>query len=132
MYFFIKFPRFIPVWLVAIVTQILIVGYELQVHKIGIKASATTGQPYYPYAPSSRFILLSAKNFTVYMNLLHIDWLVWQEVHSSLSSGPYSPTHCPTDRGFDKILGLHYIFLQTITALSTQRSMQDSTALKAI
>ena len=38
MYFFIKFPRFIAIFLVAIVTQVLIIGYELQVRKIGITA----------------------------------------------------------------------------------------------
>ena len=48
MYFFLKFPRFIPIWLVCIVTQVLIIGYELQVRKIGIKAASATGQPYYP------------------------------------------------------------------------------------
>ncbi|KAL2075689.1 hypothetical protein VTL71DRAFT_632 [Oculimacula yallundae] len=48
MYFFIKFPRFIAVFLVCIVTQVLIIGYELQVRKIGIEASSASGQPYYP------------------------------------------------------------------------------------
>lgn len=64
MYFFIKFPRFLPIFLVAIVTQILIIGYELQVRKIGIAAgeshyfvpleedndfaASSSGQPYYP------------------------------------------------------------------------------------
>lgn len=48
MYFFIKFPRFIPVWLVCIVTQVLIIGYELQVEVIGIQAASASGQPYYP------------------------------------------------------------------------------------
>jgi hypothetical protein len=48
MYFFLKFPRFIRIWLVCIVTQILIIGYELQVRRIGIKASTASGQPYYP------------------------------------------------------------------------------------
>jgi len=48
MFFFLKYPRFLPVWLVAIVTQVLIIGYELQVGKIGIAASAASGQPYYP------------------------------------------------------------------------------------
>jgi hypothetical protein len=38
MYFFIKFQRFIGIFLVAIITQILIIGYELQVRKIGIAA----------------------------------------------------------------------------------------------
>ncbi|OBT82678.1 hypothetical protein VE02_09333 [Pseudogymnoascus sp. 03VT05] len=48
MYFFLKFPRFVPIWLVTIVTQVLIIGYELQVRKIGIKAASASGQPYYP------------------------------------------------------------------------------------
>ncbi|RDL39937.1 Uncharacterized protein BP5553_04277 [Venustampulla echinocandica] len=48
MYFFLKFPRFLPIWLVCMVTQVLIVGYELQVVKIGIVASERTGQPWYP------------------------------------------------------------------------------------
>ncbi|TEY76302.1 hypothetical protein BOTCAL_0060g00130 [Botryotinia calthae] len=48
MYLFLKFPRLIPAWLVFIVTQVLIVGYELQVRKIGIVASTSNGQPYYP------------------------------------------------------------------------------------
>ncbi|KAM0126869.1 hypothetical protein ACHAP3_009077 [Botrytis cinerea] len=50
MYLFLKFPRLIPAWLVFIVTQVLIVGYELQVRKIGIVASTSNGQPYYPLA----------------------------------------------------------------------------------
>ena len=48
MYFFLKFPRFIAAWLVTMVTQVLILGYELQVRKIGIAAASTSGQPYYP------------------------------------------------------------------------------------
>lgn len=48
MFFFLKFPRFISVWLVTIVTQVLIIGYELQVRKLGIAAASATGQPYYP------------------------------------------------------------------------------------
>lgn len=48
MYFFLKFPRFIAIFLICIVTQVLIIGYELQVRKIGIKAASATGQPYYP------------------------------------------------------------------------------------
>jgi hypothetical protein len=48
MYLFLKFPRFLPIWLVTIVTQVLIVGYELQVRKIGIAAASASGQPFYP------------------------------------------------------------------------------------
>jgi hypothetical protein len=47
-YFFLKFPRLIPVWLVCIITQVLIIGYELQVEVIGIAAASALGQPYYP------------------------------------------------------------------------------------
>jgi hypothetical protein len=48
MYFFIKIPRLLPVFLVTIVTQILIIGYELQVDKVGIEVSEATGQRYLP------------------------------------------------------------------------------------
>lgn len=48
MYFFIKYPRFLPIWLICIVTQVLIIGYELQVRKIGIALAASSGQPFYP------------------------------------------------------------------------------------
>jgi len=47
-YFLIKIPRFIPVWIVCIVTQVLIIGYELQVEVIGIAAASAIGQPFYP------------------------------------------------------------------------------------
>jgi hypothetical protein len=36
MYFFIKFPRFIQISLISIVTLVLIIGYELQVRKLGV------------------------------------------------------------------------------------------------
>ncbi|KAF6824623.1 hypothetical protein CMUS01_10150 [Colletotrichum musicola] len=47
-YFILKHPRFMPVWLILIITQVLIIGYELQVQKIGERLAASTGQPYYP------------------------------------------------------------------------------------
>ncbi|KAJ2992351.1 hypothetical protein NUW58_g2195 [Xylaria curta] len=47
-YFLLKFPQFIPATLLCMVTQVLIIGYELQVLKIGIALSESTGQPYYP------------------------------------------------------------------------------------
>ncbi|KAL2182040.1 uncharacterized protein P884DRAFT_190918 [Thermothelomyces heterothallicus CBS 202.75] len=48
-YFFLKFPRFLPAIMIAIVTQVLIIGYELQVLIIGEEASERSGQPFYPY-----------------------------------------------------------------------------------
>lgn len=47
-YFFIKFPRFIPAVMIIIVTQVLIIGYELQTLKIGREVAERTGQPFYP------------------------------------------------------------------------------------
>ncbi|KAH0342394.1 hypothetical protein KCU81_g5792, partial [Aureobasidium melanogenum] len=43
-----KFPRFIPVGLIFSVTCSLIIGYELQVRKIGVEVATTNGQAYYP------------------------------------------------------------------------------------
>lgn len=48
MYFVLKYPRFTPGVTVMIVTQLLIIGYELQVAKIGKAAAERAGQPYYP------------------------------------------------------------------------------------
>jgi ABC-type multidrug transport system permease subunit len=48
MYGFLKYPRFIPIWLICIVTQVLIIGYELEVRKLGVQAATSNGQPYYP------------------------------------------------------------------------------------
>jgi len=36
-YFILKFPRFIVIALISMVTQVLIVGYELQVRKFGLQ-----------------------------------------------------------------------------------------------
>ncbi|MCJ1250845.1 hypothetical protein MMC30_008073 [Trapelia coarctata] len=47
-YFLIAFPKFAVVVMITMVTQVLILGYELQVKKVGIVAAEATGQPYYP------------------------------------------------------------------------------------
>lgn len=46
-YFFLKYPRFVPAVMITVVTQVMIVGYELQVEKIGRAAAERTGQPVY-------------------------------------------------------------------------------------
>jgi len=48
MYFFLKYPRFLAIWLVCIITQVLIIAYELQVGVLGIAVATQTGQKYYP------------------------------------------------------------------------------------
>lgn len=47
-YFLLKFPQLIPGIILCMITQVLIIGYELQVLKIGKELSESTGQPYYP------------------------------------------------------------------------------------
>ncbi|KAJ5726894.1 hypothetical protein N7493_005921 [Penicillium malachiteum] len=47
-YFYVKFPQYFGACVVSIVTLNVIVGYELQVKKLGITEAESTGQPYYP------------------------------------------------------------------------------------
>jgi len=93
MYFFIKYMRFIAIFLVCIVTQILVIGYELQVRKIGIAAG---GCPYYilllERISNGLQLLHQANHTTRYMNSRHIGWRVLLVVLSWRSSGPSSPT----------------------------------------
>jgi len=53
-YFLLKFPLFIPASIITVITQVLIIGYELQVRKIGVQAAEQTGQPYYPWVDARR------------------------------------------------------------------------------
>ncbi|MCJ1283988.1 hypothetical protein MMC26_003319 [Xylographa opegraphella] len=48
LYFLISYPKYTVVAMISMVTQVLILGYELQVEKAGIAAAETTGQIYYP------------------------------------------------------------------------------------
>lgn len=51
MYFIIKWPKYIIGWLVVLITEVLSIGYELEVKKIGIPAATSTGTYfYYPYS----------------------------------------------------------------------------------
>lgn len=47
-YWVIKFPRFIAANIIAVVTLVLIIAYELQVRQIGKVVAQSTGQKYYP------------------------------------------------------------------------------------
>lgn len=47
-YIVLKMPRFVVIGIISAVTAILVIGYELQVDVIGRKASAASGQPFYP------------------------------------------------------------------------------------
>ena len=90
MYFFIKFPRFLPIFLVAIVTQILIIGYELQVRKIGIAAGES-----HCFVSPEKMLTLQRPHLVSHIipstNLRHIDWRVLLVVPSWHLFGPSSP-----------------------------------------
>lgn len=47
-YFVLKFPKMVIVAILSLVTAVLVIGYELQVQKIGVVASESNGQPAYP------------------------------------------------------------------------------------
>ncbi|WAO97085.1 ArAE-2-N domain-containing protein [Fusarium falciforme] len=47
-YYFFKFPRFLTAVMIAIITQIIIIGYELQVRQLGEAVATESGQPYHP------------------------------------------------------------------------------------
>ncbi|KAF9886365.1 hypothetical protein FE257_011510 [Aspergillus nanangensis] len=47
-YFWIKVPQYFGAAVISIVTLNVIIGYELQVRKLGIETATSNGQPYYP------------------------------------------------------------------------------------
>ncbi|EEU33768.1 uncharacterized protein NECHADRAFT_98339 [Fusarium vanettenii 77-13-4] len=47
-YYFFKFPRFLTAVMITIITQIIIIGYELQVRQLGEAVATESGQPYHP------------------------------------------------------------------------------------
>jgi hypothetical protein len=46
-WFIVKKPQYAIVGVLSVVTSILILGYELQEPKIGLKVATANGQPYY-------------------------------------------------------------------------------------
>lgn len=48
MYFIIRWPQFIIGWLVVLITEVLSIGYELQVAKIGVPAATAGGTFFFP------------------------------------------------------------------------------------
>ncbi|KAE8143677.1 hypothetical protein BDV38DRAFT_276763 [Aspergillus pseudotamarii] len=47
-YFYVNIPQYFGASVISIVTLNVIVGYELQVRKLGIEVATSNGQPYYP------------------------------------------------------------------------------------
>lgn len=47
-YIVVKYPRFIVIGMISSVTSVLIIGYELQVEKLGVVVATSNQQAYYP------------------------------------------------------------------------------------
>ncbi|KAE8381971.1 hypothetical protein BDV26DRAFT_300451 [Aspergillus bertholletiae] len=47
-YFYVNVPQYFGASIISIVTLNVIVGYELQVRKLGVEVATSNGQPYYP------------------------------------------------------------------------------------
>ena len=47
-WFILKQPRFVVVGIISIITCILVLGYQIQIHTIGLKVGTSNGQPFYP------------------------------------------------------------------------------------
>jgi len=71
-YFFLKYRQFLPAIMIVIVTQVLIIGYELQVLTLGEAVSERTGQPYYPYVTTSFPHRVGCLLFLEYISWGHI------------------------------------------------------------
>lgn len=56
MYFLLRWPKYIIGWLVVFITEVLTIGYELQVRKIGVEAAKSGGIYVFPpyYVAASR------------------------------------------------------------------------------
>ncbi|KAL6409997.1 hypothetical protein AUP68_06405 [Ilyonectria robusta] len=71
-YYFFKFPRFIPAVIMTIITQIIILGYELQVRRLGEALATESGQPYYP-SPQANIMLVEPISWLRIGSLLSLE-----------------------------------------------------------
>jgi len=55
-YWVIKYPRFLAATVITVVTQLLIVDYELQARKLGEARAESSGQKFYPYVTKSTYL----------------------------------------------------------------------------
>lgn len=131
-YFILRYPRFVVITILAIVTQVLVVGYELQVQKVGLKVRLKT-RTNNPYILTSRSRSQKAMDSLLIrcMSLLHTDLLVWLEACLSPSSGHSFRIHSRLARNFERISELPYICSPTTTHASTPPSEPVSMVPKA-
>jgi hypothetical protein len=133
MYFFIKFQRLIGIFLVAIITQILIIGYELQVRKIGIAAGGYPSVFFHLRKHANSTKRAHQVSLTIQFTNLHpIDLPVLLVVPSWHLSGPSSPIPSPTAAGSAKTSAQRSIFLPITIALYTQQLAPECTTQKVI
>ena len=104
-YFVIRFPRFIIIAILSMVTQVLIIGYELEVHKLGVKVSYDA-----THASLSILIQLRLQQATDNLHIQYIcwrltDWRALRAVWRSPSSGHSFRIPSRLDHSFEKTLG---------------------------
>lgn len=129
-----KYPRHTAIWLICIVTQVLIVGYELQVKKIGQKAAAAGGQPYYPIYILAPYRLAAVAGGS----LVAFIWTSFPyPITDRYVSLPKWLGSClenlhPIDPGFAETSVRHCIFWLILMLSYIQRSVQEWMVLRAI
>ena len=107
MYFFLKYPRFLVIALLSMVTQVLIIGYELEVRKLGIPVSLVETFLHL-CVDENASLQRVADNCTIRsIYWRHTDWHVFQAACWLPSSGHSSHTLLRLDHSSEKILGYH-------------------------
>ena len=101
-YFFLKYPRFLVIALLSMVTQVLIIGYELEVRKLGIPVGLfeTVLQLLQADHPSLQRVMVSFIIRSTYWR--RTDWHVSLGVYSLPSYGRSSHTLSRPDRSSEK------------------------------
>ncbi|KAL8705713.1 MAG: hypothetical protein Q9201_001188 [Fulgogasparrea decipioides] len=103
-YFILQYPRFIVIAMLSMVTQVLVVGYELQVQKVGRQVSFSASiYSFHPLTSKPRSQRVTANQSTRSTSLLPTDLLAWLEACSLLLSGPSSLILLLPARSFEEI-----------------------------
>ena len=130
-YFVLKYPKFIVIALLSMVTQVLIVGYELQVRKVGEQVGADVRMNQQTIKLSCIRLRPATGNRHIQSTSLHpTDWHVLPAVCWLLFSGHSSLIHLLPGRSFGKILEHRCICSPTSILSFIQRLGCASTALE--
>lgn len=121
-YFLIKFPRFTIIAILSMVTQILIIGYELEVRKLGVKVGSKSPEIFSRSISDAHLARLQREPDSPHIRsifLRHIGLYASLEACLLPLSGQSSHTPSRIDHSSGKILESLYISWQTIIPLCT-------------